>query len=348
MEYRKERNFIVAYENSVAQGKWDIITGDFYGKKNQSVASVPHAFTFNQLSQWGMSRDSEYYAECVKTYRNEHQHIHHYNGALYEQVISLKLKFGSLSAFQGDISDISLTKDVVEYLKQEYNGYFKIAYIKKYLIEKQYKNFIDTLSNQGKEIFLDLYNILPFEYLKTILNRMEKEHVIDYSAHNMGMSIRNMVRNYYSMCMEMYGAVKVEPNIISNYIQIWFLYQRYKEANYNNILKNHNDKKFLYFENNEIIAFPLLSKEDFHKEAEAQHNCVERMYMDKVANNETYVVTIRKKDNPETSYITCEVTHEGMIRQYFLSYNRSPIDDSSAMKFKAEYQDYIYQHLEEA
>lgn len=346
MEYKKERNFIVAYEDDVMQGKWDIITGNFYGKKGKPVTSVPRAFTFDNLTQWGMSYDSGYYAGCVRTYRNEHNDISHYNGALYEQVISLKLKFESLYIFQEDSSNISLTKDVVEFLNQEHKGFFRVSYVKSYLINKQYKNFMNTLSEQGKSIFTRLINSFPFEYLKTMLNRMEKEHVIEYN-YGWG-SKENMIRDYYNMCMEMYGTVKVEPNIVSNYIQICYLYKCYKEKNYNNILKKNNDKKFLYFEKDEIIAFPLLSKEDFHKEAEAQHNCVERLYMDKVVNNETYIIAIRKKNNPETSYITCEVTHDGIIRQYLLSCNRSPFDDSSATKFKKEYQNYIYQHLKEA
>lgn len=347
MEYTKERNFIVAYEGGVVQGKWNIIDGNFYGKKDKPVTSVPHAFTFDQLSQWGTNHDSWYYAKCVRTYRNEHSYLHYYNGALYEQVISLKLKFDSLYIFSEDASNISLTKDVVEYLKQEHNGYFKCSYVKSYLIKKQYKDFIDTLSEQSKNLFIKLFQDFPFEYLKTILNRMEKEHVTEYDNYGK-LSNESMIRDYYNMCMEMYGAVKVEPNIVSNYIQICYLYKYYKEKNYNNILKKNNDKKFLYFENDEIIAFPLLSKEDFHKEAEAQHNCVERLYMDKVVNNETYIIAIRKKNNPETSYITCEIAHDGIIKQYLLGCNRSPINDSAAIHFKFHYQNYIYQHLKEA
>lgn len=347
MEYKKERNFIVAYEDDVMLGKWDIITGNFYGKKNNRVASVPHAFTFDQLSQWGMSHDSGYYAGCVRVYRNQRKYINPYNGALYEQVISLKLKFDSLYVFQEDASNISLTKDVVEYLKQEHNGYFKCSYVRRYLFEKQYKNFLVNLSDSSKKIFVDLCNTLPFEYLKAMLNRMEKEHVIEYGDKNYNFSGKQLICNYYNMCIDMYGTVKVEPNIVSNYIQICYLYNRYKEANYNDILKKHNNKKFLYFENNDFIAFPLLSKNDFHKEAEAQHNCVERMYMEKVANNETYITVIRQKNNPKASYITCEVTPDGVIRQYLLSCNRSPVN-TPALQFKADYQNYIYQHLKEA
>lgn len=351
MEYKKERNFIVAYEDNIAQGKWDIITGDFYGKRGKHVASIPYAFTFNALTQWGMDDNSRYYGKCIEIYRKDYNHNYHYNGVLCEQIISLKLRFSTLNVFRVNAFNIPLTKDVVEYLKQEHAGYFEVSYIKEYLIKKQYKNFIDTLSDESRRLFISLYNDLPIEYLKTMLNRMEKEHVIEYnSSYRRVYSDSNlfMIRNYYNMCMEMYGTVKVEPNIVSNYIQINYLYKRYKEENYDKILKKNNDKTFLYFENDDFIAFPLLSKEKFHKEAESQHNCVERMYMEEVANNKTYITAVRKKNDPKASYITCEVTHKGLIRQYLLSFNRSPIDDPSAMKFKEDYQNYIFQHLEEA
>ena len=101
--------------------------------------------------------------------------------------------------------------------------------------------------------------------------------------------------------------------------------------------------KFDLYENDTFVVKPLLTKEDFHKEGEAQRNCVERLYMEKVYEGHTHVVTVRLKTNPDKSYITCEVTNNGLIYQYLAFGNETP-NDEAAKNFKKEYQ----QHLKTA
>ena len=80
----------------------------------------------------------------------------------------------------------------------------------------------------------------------------------------------------------MYGEVKVTPNLLSNYAHINALYKDYINAHYDEILKRNNDLPALYFQYGDYEARPLLSREAFHEEAENQHNCVERLYMEKL------------------------------------------------------------------
>ena len=49
MELIKERNFVIASECGVVLGKWDILTGNFYGKSGATVRSKPRCFTFDNI-----------------------------------------------------------------------------------------------------------------------------------------------------------------------------------------------------------------------------------------------------------------------------------------------------------
>ena len=52
MEFRKERNFIVAYDGVIKMGAWDISNGSFIGKSGKPVKNVPSCFTYRNLPSW--------------------------------------------------------------------------------------------------------------------------------------------------------------------------------------------------------------------------------------------------------------------------------------------------------
>lgn len=83
-----------------------------------------------------------------------------------------------------------------------------------------------------------------------------------------------------------------------------------------------------------------MTKTEFHNEGKAQRNCVERMYMDKVVDGETHVVTVRKKSAPNDSYITCEVSNSRRIIQYLARFNRRPSDKADT-DFYHEYASHL-------
>ena len=105
---------------------------------------------------------------------------------------------------------------------------------------------------------------------------------------------------------------------------------------FNNQLKHKEALTFSYGNLETIIP---LTCDEFHEEAEAQHNCVESMYLEKVINGETNVVFVRQKNEPNKSYITCEV-RSGQIIQFLLKYNRSVTEDIDN-EFRKEFQKYL-------
>lgn len=89
------------------------------------------------------------------------------------------------------------------------------------------------------------------------------------------------------------------------------------------------------------IMFPN-APEDLIKEGAQMHHCVGN-YVDRVANFETLIVFVRKKTDLEQSYITCQIDiNTGMIRQYYLAYDKC-ISNDEDVSFKKEYQNYLYE-----
>ena len=351
MEYKKERNFIVANEHGTIVGKWDILTGEFYGKSGKVVKNTPSCFTYDniRLCRYSDTRTDKIFGDMLYLFRSWISENHRYTrtmGKRLEEIISVGLTVDSFSNLTGTIK---LTKELVNYLKENCRGRYCEDWANKYILSRQYKDFLEGKPDYIVNLFYSFANEYPFDYLKSILTRIMNEHVSylwntnpSYSSP----SLTNVVKNYYNYCMDLYGEVKVSPNILSNYAQINYLHDEWKNAHYNEGLMKNNNKPFLYFNHGQYFARPLLTREDFHFEGESQHNCVERMYMEKAYNNETYIVVVRDVDDPDHSLITCEVSHNGNIRQYLARCNSHLIGDS-LLNFKHLYQEHIKETMGE-
>lgn len=338
MEFVKERNFIVAYDNSLKVGAWDITTGQFIGKSGKPVRGVPQCFTFNNLPEW---RGRGLLGYAIYWYRNKFTHVYDpdYNeekGARFEQLLSLGLFPSKPETLN---NKLNLSKKIVDYIKEECDSYYDNCRVNKYLTMIQHEQYVNTLPDWAQEVFSCLLNAdFPVDYIKTALNRIISEHVeAIYEGYHKANSIIDMLVWYYKTSMKMFGEVEIEKNFLTKYAVLKYLEAEYKNAHYNEELAKRNDKEWLYYENDTFVVKPLLTKEDFHKEGEAQRNCVERLYMEKVYKGSTHVVTVRLKTNPDKSYITCEVTNDGRIYQYLAFGNSTPTDEA-AKNFKREYQ----------
>lgn len=106
------------------------------------------------------------------------------------------------------------------------------------------------------------------------------------------------------------------------------------EAATNEKLQRNNNLPYLYFEDETFICKPLLTCEAFHDEATKQDNCVERIYLDIAAKGKTHIVSIRRKADPTSSCITCEIKNYEII-QYLQAHNKKDYkEDESAFREK--------------
>lgn len=346
MEYRKENHFIVAYKDGQYRGKWDILTNQYIGIKGGILKNKPTSFS-SQLIEGDMNscfRSAFHfigYADRYNPFTVEH-------GKRIEEIISVGLKLGNDWQLWREFTfnQPKLTKDFVAYLNANHNGVYGRKSIRDYNIYKNYKDTIEKCSDHKQwatEAISCVNSEVPVEFVKGMILRAihEKVFMTEYSS-----DFGKIINDWYNYITCLGDKLEVKHNILTNYTILKWVYEEYRSAHYDEELKKYNDKNWLYFEDNDFIVFPLLTKADFHKEADVQCNCVERLYMEKVAQGTTHVVAVRKKNNPDVPYITCEVSNHGAIIQYLLKYNRYPCNELD-IDFKVAYATYLKSSLKE-
>lgn len=342
MKLVKERNFINAYEGGEKLGGWNITTGEFIGKSGKVVKTVPACFTYNRLKRFYQDLLSGAIYMYREFFTNPYSFRGDYTSARanrLEQMLSVGIYPADEHALD---STVPLTKDLVDWIKKECENVFLNHRVNQYLTIRE---FLPQLPENAPKWVEDVIGKLaqekiPATFIIPAIRRAISEGV-DYIVrpcdnYRKTSMIATALIDYYKYSMEMWEEVEIKPNIMSNAYKIRKLYEEYKDAHFDEKLKFHNNKPWLYFENDIFIAKPLLSKKEFHDEAEAQNNCVEHIYASAVFDGTTHVVTVRYKTNPEKSYITCEVTNEGCINQY-LVYNNGHVSNRDALAFKEQY-----------
>lgn len=347
MDYRKERTLMVAYDREgKIRGKWDILNNSFIGIKGNPVKTVPDAF---KLSNNMLPAYLHRALEIIKEYRRYEYSFNKLNRL--EQLISLQINvecsYETWMFMESDTTN--LTKEVIEFLQTSCNNCYSKSHMNHYKIYKNYKSFFDKCGEQqawAREIINYCENYdwkIPQDFIEKMILRAISERVYCRISHY---SFADIMFKYYNMCTAMGFEAKVEHNIMTKYYILCYLYDEYKNEHYNDGLKRHNDQAWLYYENDTFIAKPLLTKEDFHAEAQAQHNCVERLYMERVFNGTTHIVVVRRKDQPDTSYITCEVSNDRKIMQYLRAWNNG-CHEQDERDFQEQYATYLRSTLTE-
>jgi hypothetical protein len=344
MEYRKERNFIVAYDfNNNCRGKWNILTNEFIGVRGTKVKTSPEALR--------VSRHPGEMPVCIVNamdfihcYIHEHEEYPQKLGQKVEELISLELKipFGFTNTMAKFLLEdtTKLTKDIVTYIQDECYGFYTPENLRKYNLIKllqPYKEVFGEDFDWAVRVTDLVDKNIPTEFVLKMINYGIHEK-LPFAQHVQQFS--NMLQTWYNYEMDMYKKSEPKRNILTNFNIIKYLHEEFTNTHYDEMLMKHNNCDWLRFENETLIVVPLVSRMDFKNEADHQQNCVERLYMREVVKGDTHVVGIRKKSDVNTPYITCEVNNGGRIIQYLGRFNRIP-QDASARAFQRQYQEHL-------
>ena len=342
----KERNFVVARDGEVVLGKWNISTGDCYGKSGVIVRTKPRCFTYNNLLQAECANNA--IKQCMRFFFDYFTFEHDGYTADYARGLEEFMSVGLVpQTCHYLLEHERLSKDLVEYLVEYNHGVYDCWAVDRYKQAKMYDRYLKGKSEWYQRMFMRLINNgyqLPADYISVVLARCESEHVQNFLGMVGGMGyLDRVIEKYYSYCMEMWGECKVERNFLTNASCVFFAYDEWRKQNMAKIIASYNDLPALYFTFGEYTARPLLTPEAFHDEAEQQGNCVERMYMERVANKQTHIVQIRKTSNLTKSVVTCEVSENGTIRQYLKRFNNwcRRGEDDDLLAFKEAYEKHL-------
>lgn len=173
--------------------------------------------------------------------------------------------------------------------------------------------------------------------------REEMKEIADWQKNIIYTNITNTLIDYFRMC-DYFKKPYEKSDFFKQFVALSKTYKIEQTTIENNTLKDFYSRyaNKISFENNDFEVILPTCREDFKKEADSQHNCVYTSYFPKVLRNETIVVFIRRKAEIAKSYITCEIgINSGLIKQYLAIYN-NPVTDKNAIKFKKDYQDFLY------
>lgn len=153
------------------------------------------------------------------------------------------------------------------------------------------------------------------------------------------------LNQYFHTCRELEKEPKKAKDFMREWVETAMSYQILKDAiDEKHLIKNQMRKKdALNFEDDNFTVIIPTTPKQFVDEGEAQNNCVARTYLPYVIQGDTYIVFIRRKENPDESYITCEVNSDGGIRQYLTRFNHH-VDDAAANSFKVAYQKHLLEN----
>ena len=343
MDYRKETHFIVAYDGANMRGKWDILTNEFIGIKGTIVKSKPAAFATKYIC--GMSNSFRNAFELVKDATTYYDYTAEHAKRL-EEIISVGLIVDSgWDSFQHLLDyKTKLTKDCVTFINEHYRGVYNSKSMGAYNAYKKHKSFLSKCGNQdiwALNILARVNDDIPKDFVEGMILRAihEKIYFCQTGYYN-HVDLANIINDWYEKVTFLGDALEVKHNILTNYQILKYLYEEYKTAHYDEKLNKMNNKSWLYFENDRYEVKPLLTRADFHREAEIQQNCVERMYMERVVTGATHVVAVRLKSDPTIPYITCEVSNKGAIIQYLHKCNSRAMTPDDA-EFKVLYQNHL-------
>lgn len=239
--------------------------------------------------------------------------------------------------FYENIEDFSKlnTKDIIyalNFIQENMNifGWFcidedSIKLIKAIIFHKQL-NLPNTIKNHS--LLIAIMEHKEITYYMYELQAMS----------NLGIRIEEYIAEFVEYCTMLELPFKKKGKSFCEYLdELTEIYNNKKDVVIQKKLQNCNNK--LKFENDKYIVLVPNSIEQYQNEANSQNNCV-MSYVNRVAQNKTNVVFIRKKDNIDKSYITCEVDNNYNIKQYLLSCNRRVIDVED-LDFKYKYQRYL-------
>lgn len=207
--------------------------------------------------------------------------------------------------------------------------------------EKEYKWYAESgltrkdlgyFNIKGDEFSQDHYLIMYFgNDLKTPYIWFTK--CIEYLKKTAGEHISRIIHtimDYKRMCNELGIKFDKSPEyLVQNHDMVAKLYRKTqarlekekRKREELGALKIIDECKKYNFEDDEFFIRSVENRNDITDEASQQHNCV-ASYWQRVAIGETMIFFMRRKSNPEKSYVTVELTYDLRIRQAYLKGNQ--------------------------
>ena len=359
----KEKNilsFFMEDDTTKVPYTLDINTGIFYGKSGKPVKGAPPRFWFEVINHRYDNNVIYFLSEAthtadMTTLVREAKYL-----SLLDRAQSIGYKINNYTFVGREILD-EVDKNFklfTKFFKEVYRqGSDESAFYSfhKWRTEKAFNDLLDSISDEHFTPVLrdfvtrykDEFTQKELPYVIYFLSRGLYDFCqceptsVRYGGYNNEGTLLKTLKDYFHLCKETHTEPQKE-DFYRSFINLRRTYMVNKTILDTQKLHDHySSRPWLSFENDDCFVMIPQTKDDFLNEANQQRNCVYSMYLPNVLKGTTNVVFIRKKDNPNKSYITCEINDNGTIRQYLAFGNQSPEQDEIAAKFYRAYKNHL-------
>lgn len=228
-----------------------------------------------------------------------------------------------------------------------YDATIKAAEVFKKINGIAFHNIDDETIKQRKYIAFKFMA----EYPDFAITLVTKTYIDDLATVFNQRDARKAIEDYVTNC----EALEIEPCLKGNILTLFANTARLCEQKKDELTAKALHKMAKRYEwlgefsCNGMGVVIFETPEDFATEGETQHNCVNRYgYLEEMANGKTIICGVRKLDDIDTPYITCEVSlnEEGTpigVAQYYRAFNNRP-DTREELEFVNEFIKFIHNH----
>lgn len=229
----------------------------------------------------------------------------------------------------------------------DYGATIKAAKVFKQMNGIAFHGIDDEIIRQRKYIAFPFMAQYP-DFAMTLVTKTYIDDLVTvFSAGN----ARRAIEDYVANCKTLEVEPCLKGNILTLFASTARLYEQKKDELKAKAL-HKMAKRYEWlgeFSCNGMGVVIFETPEDFATEGETQHNCVNRYgYLEEMANGKTIICGVRKLDDIDTPYITCEVSlnEEGTpigVMQYYRAFNERP-DTREELEFVNEFIEFIHNH----
>lgn len=349
----KEKNMLYFTNNQNRTYSLDINKGGFISTQGKPMASTPSGFVacLRDMEKSEMSTLLRY-----MRYKHEYHSENYVNIAKQADMLTICDKLDAIG-FKAEYDwSIFHHSDVLKTIADNFKAFARAykqnadldiedfcrnlkrnQYIAKYHITNPYAIEDSRLVS----LVENLENFLNEEAVYMAMHYVNKG-LLEFHFNDGVYNITNKLCNFFEVCNAI-GHTPTKDDFYRQYINVMRTYKMRKQEIDTTAIVNQLAKhsKAWEYENDMFTIIVPTCPADFEAEANVQHNCVFSTYMPKVVRGETNVVFVRKKDDVDHPFITCEVDKCGNIRQYLLRNNYHPEYGSDEMAFKVDFQKYL-------
>ena len=320
--YSKNKNIItIGLEGSTGVYTLDIETGVLYGIKGSPIKTCPRKREMVDFLRRGEPNNLQYaiyhmFDMCSSTSQYPH----------YLKRLSNADKLDSLGIPNHYYSDYML-EELCKDLKK-LSAYFKDHPNFDYSEYIEWRNFEQVRKELGSiaeqltpHMYHTIKNYIPNptkETLTVCAYYLTRGKYWEYHNGN----LTNLAK-YLEMCAVMDKEPQKVNNFMREFIETKQTYElRKKEFDDRRLAVSYAkySKAWEFAYGDYVVSIPKTAK-DIIDEGDNMHHCV-ASYVNQVLDGGTYICFIRHKDTPDKCYITCQVTLQGRINQYYLAYDR--------------------------